>query len=378
MAEITVLGCGRVGRAIALDLSTKHRVRAVDKDRALLDSLPVANIEPCLFDLSRENELQEAISGADLVVNAVPGFMGFSTLRQVIEAGKDTVDIAFSPENTGDLDELARSRKVTAVVDCGVAPGMSNVIIGYHAGKMKVQAAECLVGGLPQVRSWPFQYKAPFSPIDVIEEYVRPARMRENGRIIIKPALSDAELVELPEIGTLEAFNTDGLRSLLETTDIPDLKEKTLRYPGHIEYIRVLRHIGLFSDREITVKGTLIRPVDLTARLLFPLWKPAKNEPEFTVMRLRITGREKNSVVIHEYYLLDKYDSVSGISSMARTTGYACNSAVELILNGNFNRRGVSPPEYLGTTPGCLEKMLAYQAERNIHYLHEISELANE
>ncbi|MBN1948170.1 MAG: saccharopine dehydrogenase NADP-binding domain-containing protein, partial [Candidatus Cloacimonetes bacterium] len=251
MAEIAVLGCGLVGRAIALDLSRKHQVRAVDKNRDILDSLSAANIEPCLLDLDRENELQEAISGVNLVVNAVPGFMGFSTLRQVIEAGKDTVDIAFSPEDTGKLHELARSRMVTAVVDCGVAPGMSNVIIGYHTGKMKIQATECLVGGLPQVRSWPFQYKAPFSPIDVIEEYLRPARMRENGRIIIKPALSDPELVELPEIGTLEAFNTDGLRSLLETTDIPDLKEKTLRYPGHIEYIRVLRHIGLFSDREI-------------------------------------------------------------------------------------------------------------------------------
>ena len=120
---------------------------------------------------------------------------------------------------------------VTAIVDFGVAPGIPNLLLGYHQNTMKIDVYKCYVGGLPKKRTMPFQYKAPFSPVDVIEEYTRPARYVVNGEIVVKEALSEPEFLEFDEIGTLEAFNTDGLRSLLFTNDIPNKIEKTLRYP---------------------------------------------------------------------------------------------------------------------------------------------------
>ena len=112
----------------------------------------------------------------------------------------NVVDISFFPENSLELDQLAKEKNITAIVDCGVAPGMGNIIFGYHNLKMKITDYECLVGGLPEKREWPFEYQAVFSPIDVIEEYIRPARYIQNSNLIIKEALSDTALIEFEPI----------------------------------------------------------------------------------------------------------------------------------------------------------------------------------
>src|SRR5690606_17875129 len=151
------------------------------------------------------------------VVGAVPGFMGFGVAQAVVQAGKNMVDISFFPEDPFLLDEEARREQVTLVTDCGVAPGMGNILLGYHNKQMKVLRYECLVGGLPVARTWPWEYKAVFSPIDVIEEYVRPARYVQNGAIVVREALSDPELIDFEGIGTLESWNSDGLRTLIQT-----------------------------------------------------------------------------------------------------------------------------------------------------------------
>jgi len=367
--KITVLGAGMVGRAIAIDLAKKHSVVSADISEESLKKLEkVGNIETILSDLSSKSNIMDLIKDSDLVVSAVPGFMGFETLKTIIESGKDVVDIAFFPEDTLQLDELAKKHNVTAIMDCGVAPGMSNVILGYHNTKMKVKDFEFYVGGLPQIRTLPFQYKAPFSPIDVIEEYTRPARFVENGKEIIKPALSDTELIEFEDVGTLEAFNTDGLRSLIKTMDIPNMKEKTLRYPGYIDQIKLLRDYGFFQTDEVEIEGKKIRPIDLTSKLLISKWKLEDDEPELTVMKIIVYGIEKNTRVKYTYELFDKFDVSTKTSSMARTTGYSCTSAVELILNGDYTEKGLFPPEFLGAKNDCLKKMVAYQQDRNIIY----------
>jgi len=253
-------------------------------------------------------------------------------------------------------------------MDCGVAPGMSNAILGYHNTKMTVENFEFYVGGLPQIRTLPFQYKAPFSPIDVIEEYIRPARFVENGKTVIKPALSDTKLIEFKNVGTLEAFNTDGLRSLIKTMKIPNMKEKTLRYPGYIDQIKLLKNYGFFQTEEIEIDGKQICPIDLTSKLLISKWKLEDDEPEFTVMKIIISGIENDKKVKYIYELFDKFDTKTQTSSMARTTGYACTSAVELVLNGNYTEKGLFPPEFVGAKNDCLKKMLAYQKDRNIIY----------
>lgn len=369
MAKITVLGCGMVGSAMALDLAKKHKVLSVDISAENLKSVAgKENIKIKMLDLSQADNIRAAIADADLAVNAVPGFLGFQTTKTVIASGKNIVDISFFPENCFLLEELAKEKNVIAIVDCGVAPGMGNVILGHHNAVMQVESYECYVGGLPQKRTLPFQYKAPFSPIDVIEEYLRPARYIKDAKLVIKPALSEPELLEFDEIGTLEAFNTDGLRSLLFTMKIPNLIEKTMRYPGHIDYMKMLREAGFFGEEEIDVNGTKIRPINLTGKLLFKKWKLEKDEPEFTVMKIIIKGKENGVEVDYQYDLLDRYDEKTGISSMARTTGYSATAAVDLILNGDFQRIGINPPEFIGAKEGCLEKMLKYQEERGVRY----------
>ena len=367
--NIVVLGAGMVGRAMARDLSQDNAVLSVDRDAEALKKLVATpHLSTRQADLSDPQLIRALIANADIVVGAVPGFMGFETLRTVIDAGKDIVDISFFPEDPFLLDELARSRNVTAVMDAGVAPGMSNLILGYHNQRMQVSDFICYVGGLPSERRWPFEYKAPFSPIDVIEEYTRTARYVEASKLVEKPALSEPELLDFPGVGTLEAFNTDGLRSLIHTIKAPNMKEKTLRYPGHIEIMRILRETGFFGEDPIEIKGHSIRPIDLTTRLLFPQWKLGDTESEFTIMQIRVKGLEAGETKTYQYDLLDRYDAATQTSSMARTTGYTCTAATRLVLQGLYTRKGISPPEFIGAQPGCLDFIFEDLRKKQVNY----------
>lgn len=367
--NIIVLGAGLVGKAMAIDLAKDHDVTSADISQEALDAMKTHGIKKLKVDLSDTEGLRSLVEPFDLVIGAVPGFLGFRTARTVIEAKKNMVDISFFPEDPFDLDDLAKQNNVTVVTDCGVAPGMGNIILGYHNRRMKVEHYECLVGGLPVVREWPYEYKAVFSPIDVIEEYTRPARYVQNGCLIIKEALSDPELVHFHGIGTLESWNSDGLRSLIRTMpEIPNMIEKTLRYPGCIEYLRVLRESGFFSYEEIEVKGMRVRPIDVTSRLLFPKWKMKPGEEEFTVMRIRISGEDNGQRRSFEYDLLDHTDKETNTLSMARTTGYTCTAAANLVLDGKFSRKGICPPEYLGEDEANFRFMLEYLGVRGVNY----------
>ncbi|HYG19700.1 MAG TPA: saccharopine dehydrogenase C-terminal domain-containing protein [Ohtaekwangia sp.] len=367
--KIAVLGAGLVGKAIAIDLAQQHDVTSVDFNPDALQHLSGFGIRTLQADLTNLQQLRETVAAFDLVVGAVPGFLGFRIARTVIEAGKDMVDISFFPEDPFELDELAKKNNVTIVTDCGVAPGMGNIILGYHHRRMKVHSYECLVGGLPVVREWPYEYKAVFSPIDVIEEYIRPARYVQNGAIIVREALSDPELISFDGVGTLESWNSDGLRSLIRTMpDIPNMIEKTLRYPGCIEYLRVLRESGFFSYDPVEVNGMKVRPIDVTAKLLFPKWKLKPGEEEFTVMRIIIEGEENGIKKSYRYNLLDRTDKATQMLSMARTTGYTCTAAANLVLNGQFSRKGISPPEFLGEEESNFQFIMNYLKTRGVEY----------
>ena len=252
--KIAILGAGMVGRAMAIDLAKNNEVTSFDISNKSLSILAEKSkiIKTVQADLTDYKNYTNLLANFDYVITAVPGFMGYKTLEAVINAKKNVVDISFFPEDALQLDALAKKNQVTAIVDCGVAPGMSNFIIGYHNARMKIENFECMVGGLPKKRTQPFEYKAPFSPIDVLEEYTRPARYVENSCIVTKPALSDAELIDFDQVGTLEAFNTDGLRSILFTMGhIPNMKEKTLRYPGHIDLMQSLIKAGFLNTTPI-------------------------------------------------------------------------------------------------------------------------------
>ena len=377
MSNIIVLGAGMVGSAMAKDLSNNHNVLLTDLNASVLENVKnsFSSIKTLQLDVTNDIELSNAVKDKDLVLSAVPGFLGYKTLEKIIRLKKDVVDISFFPENALDLTELAVENNVTAIVDCGVAPGMDNVILGYYNETHKLESFECLVGGLPKEKKWPFCYKAPFSPIDVIEEYTRPARYVENGNLIVRPPLTDCEFIEFEKVGTLEAFNSDGLRSIIYTMPhIKDMKEKTLRYPGHVEYVRVLKDSGFFSD-EVS-KDFNISPLDFTSKILFKEWKLDPMEEEFTVMRVTLVGTDKSGKkeqIVYDLY--DEFCKETNVSSMARTTGYTATAAVNLFLDGLFNEKGVFPPELVGKVKGCYDYFINYLKERNINYKRTVNKL---
>ena len=341
-----------MGKAIAADLSGEFEVTSADISRDALESLSSRYpVRTSVIDLGSAEAVGDAVHDADLVISAVPGHMGFNTLGTVIERGKDVVDISFFPEDAFDLDELARRSNVTAAVDCGLAPGNPDFLAGFFAGQMQIRDFEFMVGGLHFGRTEPHRYLPTFSPSDVWEEYTRPARYVKDGRLIAMPALSEPELVEF-QIGghalTLEAFNTDGLRSLITTMDgrIPSMKEKTLRYPGHIAYIKELQETG--------------RPWIPDA------WKPGDDEDEFTIMRITIHGFESGVEKKFSYTLFAAYDKETRMSSMSRTTGYTCTGVARCVLDGTYKRAGISPPSTIGESPGCLSRIFAHLRERKI------------
>lgn len=271
------------------------------------------------------------------------------------------------------LDALAKENNVTAIVDCGVAPGMSNLLTGYGDALLdKTETALIYVGGLPETRVQPWEYKAVFSPIDVIEEYIRPAFYVKDGKVVERPALSEAEFIEFPEVGTLEAFNTDGLRSLIKTLDIPDMKEKTMRYPGHIDKILFLRENGFFDEEPVSVQGKMVRPLDVTTQLLIPQWRFQEGESDITIMRVTVGGIKDNKKTTLTWDLVDRYDPETKVHSMARTTGYTASIVSRMLKKELFSQKGVIPPEYLGQREPCVKFILDELKKRGVIYKHTV------
>lgn len=379
--KILVLGAGLVGGPMALDLARngEFEVTSADKSAEALERLSgITGIKTVQTDLDNSELLKSLVNQHDLVISAVPGFMGFRTLERIIECGKNAVDIAFFPEDMFLLDAKAREMNVTAICDIGVAPGMSNILIGYGASMLDIlEKGITYVGGLPVVRTLPFEYKAVFSPIDVIEEYTRPARYIDGGRMVVREALSDPELIDFPNIGTLEAFNSDGLRTLATTIKGDYLIEKTLRYKGHIEKMAVLRDTGFFDKEPILIKGAMISPLEFTARLLFPKWKLQKGEEDLTIMRVITEGMKDGKRLRYTWDLYDRLDKESGVHSMARTTGYTATMVARLLSKGLYNRKGVSAPEYLGKDDSVVKFLLDGLKDRGVVYTETLEVISS-
>ena len=369
MSRIVVLGCGAVGRHMAIDLckAPSCEVISVDVNQENLERLAREHpIQTRVEDLSTVEGITRAVEDADIVIGSVPGFMGYTMLEGVIRAGKNIVDISYFPEDPFGLDELAKVKGVTAVVDCGVAPGMANIILGDHTRKMKVARYECYVGGIPKVRNAPFEYKSPFPVLEVLEEYAGFGRMVEDGKVVVRPMLSETATIDFEGVGSLACLNSDGIRTLIRTMDIPDMLEKTLRYPGHVDLMRIFRDAGFFNLNPIQVKGASVRPIDVTASLISPHWRYGQGEADLTVMRVVISGEEDGKPVTYTYDLYDEYDPSTGTLSMARTTGYTCTAVARLVLDGGYSQMGISPPEFVGRVDGCRERVEKYLEDRDV------------
>lgn len=352
MAEIYQIGSGMIGQAMALDLAKSHKIHLAD--------LKIENVRkeikdhPAIItydlDVLNRQKLSSFIKKADMVLLAVPGYLGYNALETIISSGKNVVDISFSPENIMKLNDIAIKNNVTAIFDAGVAPGLPNYIFGYHDSFEDIKSFKYYVGGLPKFPKQPFNYKAPFSPIDVIEEYTRPARMIINGKLMTKPALSGIENINFKDSLMLEAFNTDGLRSLLITMNhVKNMSEKTLRYPGHVKLIKSYIKKGTLQNNE-------------TIKKLFKEWKLGPEEIEFTLLKVELQTNDKTI----NYELYDEYDKVDKITSMARTTGYTATASINLILEKLFTEKGVFPPESVSNNKKIFNFILKYLSKRKV------------
>lgn len=368
--NIAVLGVGRVGGAIARDLAAHgaFQVTAVDRSGDALEALHGSpGIRTLEVDLSDPDRVAALAAEHDLVVGAGPAALAFRSLEAVIDTATPIVDISFFPEDPFALDALARRRGAVAIVDAGISPGLSNLLLGAVENRSaRVDRFICCVGGLPAERSGLFQYKAPFSPEDVIELYTRPARYREAGVTRTVPALSDLGEIEFAGVGTLEAFLTDGLRTVLRYEAIPNMREMTLRYPGHCRQMALLRDLGLFGRTPLEVEGVMVSPRAVTSRLLFPHWEFAPGEEDLTVFRVEIDAESDGVLRRQVFDLVDRYDRLTATSSMARTTGYVCTALVRLVASGRYAEPGISPPERVGTVPGCLEQVTRDLSARGV------------
>ncbi|MCH2162741.1 MAG: saccharopine dehydrogenase NADP-binding domain-containing protein, partial [Phycisphaerales bacterium] len=270
MQSMIILGAGLVGGVMAEDL-----VADEGRDVAIIDVSPdrlarVSNrtggaVRTVEADCSHPRNFVDIVKDYDIVLGALPSRFGFATLEAMIDLGKPFCDISFMPEDGWKHDDRAVAAGVVALFDCGVAPGMSNLMAGLAAHRLSpCRSIDIAVGGIPRDPKPPWNYKAGFSPYDVVEEYLRPSRVIEDGHMVIKEALSEPELLEFEELGTLEAFNTDGLRSLAETLDVPNMRERTMRWPGHRDLALAVRETGLFDEEPVDVNGVRIVPRDVT------------------------------------------------------------------------------------------------------------------
>ncbi len=368
--RIAILGCGLVVSTMVRDLAAdeNYDVIAVDADAARLEQITTARrIQRRVADLSDQKEIRALADDADLICGALPSKLGFEAMQTIAASGTSFADISFMIEDARAANEAAQQSGATIVYDCGVAPGLANMCIGHAAATFdELEDVVYYVGGLPYARRWPYEYTAPFAPSDVIEEYVRPARMIENGTVVTKPALSEPELLDFDRIGTLEGFNTDGLRSLLDTVKATCMREKTLRYPGHCELMRVLRETGFFSDAPLQLRDQTVRPLELTSKLLFDQWRLLPGQRDFTVLRVVATGTRGSQRSTMTYELFDEADAESGEQSMARTTAYPCTIIARLIAETAFQQPGVHPPETLGRDEGVFRSVLEQLKQRGV------------
>ena len=361
--NIAVIGTGMVGRLIAVELSRDYQVFAIDNNLENLNLLNSYN--PKIITNKMDIVKQDFLAGlnADLIVNCVPGFMGFNTSKKILKE-KTCVDISFMPEDCYDLEDYANKAKTALYPDAGVAPGLSNIIVGNLITNYDINEIKIMVRGLPKEKNPPWNYKAPFSPIDVIEEYTRPARIKEDGQIKTVNALTGKLDFEMEEIGKLEAFLTDGLRTLLDsklTRDIPTLLEYTIRYPGHSSMISELIDSGKLDNTTISRNGKIVNQKELTTNKLFKEWKLTETDEEFTL--LIITAKTMDSREI-SYVVYDEWKD--GWSSMSRTTGLTACAIVNLVLEKELKNIGVIPPEKLGSNQDYFDYVINYLKEKKI------------
>jgi len=342
--RILVLGGGQQGRVIAGDLVTalpRSRVTIADLRRPELPAL--ANLGWTGLDAGDTAAMTRLISDHDLIVGALPSRFGHASMRAAIETRRPMVDVSFAAEDPLALDAEARRAGVAIVPDCGLAPGLSHLLVGHAAARRLPDEAVIYVGGVARDPSRPYGYTVTWSLDDLLEEYVRPARIVRNGAPVTLPVFSELELIAVEGAGEMEAFLSDGLRTLMTTLPIRDMSERTLRWPGHVSAVQPLLASGRFLD-EFRARCVTDPPDDLVALLV----------------RVRHGHRWQRAG------LVDRYDPATRLTAMSRTTALTTAAMARLVAEGLVLPPGVQPLERVASVSGVWDAMRRILAEHRV------------
>jgi len=379
--RILVLGYGNIGSVIAADLaesmpsteivvSGRNRTKA-EKVATVINKKNVSGVQ---LDARNYQKLVDTLKKFDLAIGALPGDLGYQSIKATIDAKVEMVDVSYMPENPFALDEDAIKAGVAIIPDCGVAPGLSNLLIGHVVSKLdRVESIRIMVGGLPEEPIPPLDYTITWSTEGLIDEYTRKAKIVENGKVLEVEALTGLEEINFPGVGKLEGFYTDGLRTLLHTVkNVKTMWEKTLRYPGHVDKIKLLKALGFFDEHPIEVENAHLPPRKVTVKLLEEkLQRP--DVKDILVLKVEISGISRGSKTSYVYYLLDYYDEKHGVTAMARTTGYPASIFAQLIAQKAIKEKGVLPLEKLGDKEKIFNKTIVELEKRQIKIVKSLN-----
>ncbi len=349
---ITILGAGNIGYAIADDLSQDFDLSVIDISKKSLNRIPVG--KKYLGDVTKNKEI---IEKSDLIISALPGSVSFDIISKLIRMKKNVIDVSYMPEDPFRFERSVKENKTLLIPDAGFAPGLSNVIAGHLYKTMKkIEKIEIYVAGLPLKKIPPLYYTVTWNVEGLIDEYTRPARIIKNNKIVSLDPLENIEPFCISSIGSFESFYSDGLRTMLKTFKIKNIFEKTLRYPQHLEKIKLLKDMGYFSDEKIDN----CVPRELSIKL----FKKLEIETE-DLSILLVRGSNKNTKDIFVY---DRYDKMKHMTSMARMTGYTAAIISRIAIEEEF--QGLIPPEKLGFNLKIFEKIKNEMKKRGI-FLNE-------
>lgn len=353
--RMLVVGCGNIGSVAAMDLvdNSDYEIVVADNDlkraETLAKRLGKSTVLAMKLDVSDQHSLAQWLKDFDVVLGFLPGKLAYLLTESCIAAGRSLVDVSFMGENPLTLNDKASVAGVVTVPDCGLAPGISNILVGHATTYFdRVDSVHIMVGGIPEKPIPPLEYVITWSPESLIDEYTRKARIVRNGKRVDAEVLSELEMIDFPGVGRLEAFLTDGLRTLLDTLkDVPDMWEKTLRYPGHAAKICTLKELGFFGEEKVTVENISVSPRRLTVKLLADtLVRP--DVCDIVAMKVEVSGVKDDKQSSQVYHLLDRCDAQLGITAMARTTAYPASIVAQLLAEKAIKTTGVIPPEMLG------------------------------
>ncbi|MES2178822.1 MAG: saccharopine dehydrogenase C-terminal domain-containing protein [Gemmatimonadota bacterium] len=357
--RMLVLGAGLQGSACAYDLLRNPAVSQVRLADLRFDHLPEflkphsgPRLIPTTLDVRDRGAVLALMRDCDAVMSAIPYYFNLQLAECAVEAGVHFCDLGGNTEivfQQKALADRAAEKGITIVPDCGVAPGMVNILAQYGIEQLDdVSSVRIYVGGLPQEPEPPLNYQIVYSLEGVLDYYTTESWVVRDGKRVHVAALSEREPVDFPSpAGSLEAFHTAGGLSTMAFRyegQIPTMEYKTLRYPGHAEMMEAIRSLGLLSLEPVDVKGTQVVPRDLFVSIVGPLLTKPKGK-DLLALRVTVKGMKDGKPASRQFDLIDMYDEEHGISAMMRTTGYSLSITGQMQATGKVQPPGVWTPD---------------------------------